>query len=108
MNKTEGLSLRTAGFIYMRGRTPYTTGVPLIPLLVRRYVSGISKSGPRTNTLTYSMTHSATYVELDVLNMAVGCVSTEWTIVLEVTRRDRGEDPGMNRMETRMEDQTDV
>ena len=54
------------------------------------------------------MTHSATYVELDVLNMAVGCVSTKWTIVLEVTRRDRGEDPGMNRMETRMEDQTDV
>ena len=54
------------------------------------------------------MTHSATYVELDVLNMAVGCVSTEWTIVLEVTRRDRGEDPGMNRMETRMEDQTGV
>ena len=92
----------------MRGRTPYTTGVPLIPLLVRRYVSGISKSGPRTNILTYSMTHSATYVELDVLNMAVGCVSTEWTIVLEVTRRGWGKDPGMNRMETRMEDQTSV
>ena len=77
VNKTEGLSLRTAGFIYMRGRTPYTTGVPLIPLLVRCYVSGISKSRPRTNTLTYSMTHSATYVELNVFNMAVGCVSTE-------------------------------
>ena len=71
----------------MRGRTSYTTSVPLIPLLVIRYVSGISKSGPRTNTLTYSMTHSATCVELDVLNMAVGCVSTEWMIVLEVTRR---------------------
>ena len=77
MNKTEGLSLRTAGFIYMRGRTPYTTGVPLRPLLVRRYVSGISKFGLRTNTLTYSMTRSDTHVELDVLNMAVGCVSTE-------------------------------
>ena len=77
VNKTEGIALRTAEFIYMRERTPYTTGVPLIPLLVRRYVSGISKSGLRTNILTYSMTHSATYVELDVLNMVVGCVSTE-------------------------------
>ena len=92
----------------MRGRTPYTTSVFLIHLLVRCYVSSISKSRPRTNTLTYSMTHSATYVELDVLNMVVGCVSTEWMIVLEVTRRDQGEDPSMNRVETRMEDQTGV
>ena len=77
MNKTERIALRTAGYIYMRGRIPYTTSVSLIPLLVRHYVSGISKSGPKTNILTYSMTHNATYVKLDILNVAGCCVSTE-------------------------------
>ena len=50
----------------MRGMIPYTTSVLLIPVLVRHYISGISKSGLRTNILTCSMTHSATYVKLDV------------------------------------------
>ena len=42
VDKSEALRLRPCQYIYMEGRTPYTTGVPLIPLLVRRYVSGIS------------------------------------------------------------------